>query len=238
MSRVYNTIVQDVARELRIPVPTAVEGSTDYNVAQIARMVAKECRELARGFDWQFLVKEQTFSALNQETQTGMVPTDFLRFVPDTFYNRTRKRALVGPLTPQEWQVNKSLTATVVVDAFRQRGDDILVIPSPTAGDTFAFEYVSKFFVSLDGGDTYTSDTFTDDSDVVAFDGELVRLGAIWRFKQSSGLDYAEDFRSYQICLATLRGDDGGKRIMDLRYPSRLRRAVAPQVQEGSWDLS
>lgn len=232
------TIVQSASRDLRLAVPLSVFGSSDYNVAQLQRLVEKECLELTRAHDWQALQKESTFSALAQETQTSMVPSDFDRFISDTMYNRTRKRTLVGPLTAQEWQVQKSLTATVVIDAFRQRGGDILVVPSPTAGDIFAFEYVSKFWCDTNGDGDYDAAAFAGDTDTVAFDEELVVLGAIWRFKQASGLDYAEDFRSYQIRLARLKGDDGGKRVLDLRNPARLRRPVAPMTEEGSWNLS
>jgi len=43
-----------------------------------------------------------------------------------------------------------------------------------------------------------------------------------WRFKQLHGLDYAEDFRDYQINVARALGADGGapKLAFDNRYKS------------------
>ena len=233
------TIVQDAARGIGIPVPTTVIGNNDDNVARLLRFVTQEGQELVDGFDWTMLQKERTFSALAQEAQTNALPSDFMRFIDHTFFNRTRKREVIGPLTPQEWQQQVSLTATVVVDAFRVRGADILVVPNPQAADVLAFEYVSKNWIDTDPVDgTADSDVFGHNADAPVLDEPLLTLGAIWRYKASKGFDYAEDFRSYEIKRARLKGDDGGGRMMDLASGGMRRRALTPQVQEGSWNIS
>lgn len=233
------TIVQDAARGIGLPVPSTVIGNNDDNVARLLRFVTQEGLELVDGFDWTVLQKERVFSALAQETQTSALPADFKRFINHTFFNRTRKREVVGPLTPREWQQQVSLTATVVIDAFRVRGSDILIVPDPQAGDSMAFEYVSRYWVDSAPADgTADAETFSGNSDAVVLDEGLLTLGAIWRYKASKGFDYAEEFRSYEIKKARLQGDDGGARIMDLSQGSLRRRALQPRVQEGSWDIS
>lgn len=229
------SIVQDASREVGLPSPSTVVGNSDERVRQFLRLAEKDGKDLVRRYDWQILQKEQTFTSLAQETQTAIIPSDFSRFINETFYNRTRKRPFVGPLTPQEWQVQKSLTASVVVDAFRRRGNDLLVIPVPPAGDTFAFEYVSKYWVDTDADGDGDAEEFAADTDSPIFDEELITLGVIWRFKQARGFDYAEEMRSYEIRLARLFGDDGGKRTMDLMRNVRRRRPMAPEVPEGDW---
>ncbi len=142
-------------------------------------------------------------------------------------------------MTPQEWQEQASLTATVVVDAFRFSGNNIRIIPDPTVNDSMVFEYISKFWVdtaTVDG--TADASTFTNNADEVVFDEELLTLGAIWRYKASKGFDYAEEFRSYEIKKARAQGDDGGNRVMNLGKGSLRRRPLVPQAQEGSWNLS
>ncbi len=233
------TIVQDAARGIGIPVPTTVIGNNDDNVARLLRFVTQEGQELVDGFDWTVLLKERTFSALAQEAQSDALPNDFKRFIDHTFFNRTRKREVVGPLTPQEWQQQVSLTATVVIDAFRVRGSDILVVPHPQANDLMAFEYVSRDWIDTDPVDGIAdSDTFGNNADAPVLDEALLTLGAIWRYKASKGFDYAEDFRSYEIKRARLKGDDGGGRMMDLTNASMRRRALAPQIQEGGWNIT
>ncbi len=232
------TIVQDAARGIGLPVPSTVIGNNDDNVARLLRFVTQEGQELVDGFDWAVLQKERNFSAVAQAVQTNALPTDFKRFIDHTFFNRTRKREVIGPLTPQEWQQQVSLTATVVVDAFRVRGADILVVPNPQAGDTMAFEYVSKYWIDTDPGNgTADAESFSSNADVPVLDEALLTLGAIWRYKASKGFDYAEEFRSNEIKRARLKGDDGGGRMMDLSNSSLRRRALVPQIQEGSWNL-
>ncbi len=232
------TIVQDACRGIGLPVPTAVMTSQDDNVERVRRFVEQEGEELVDEFDWQFLQKEQTFTAVAQETQTSAVPSDFRRFIDHTFFNRTRKREVVGPLTPQEWQQQVSLTATVVVDAFRMRGDSILMVPNPQAGDSMAYEYIGKFWVDTDSDGTADAIAFAADTDTVLFDEGLLKLGAIWRYNEAKGLDYAEAFRTYEKKKKRLIGDDGGARVMDLGRTNMRRRALTPQVQEGSWPVS
>lgn len=233
------TIVQDAARGIGLSVPSTVIGNNDDNVARLLRFVTQDGQELVDGFDWTVLQKERSFPALAQQTQTSAVPADFKRFIDHTFYNRTRKREVVGPLTPQEWQQQVSLTATVVVDAFRIRGSDILIVPNPQAGDSMAFEYISRNWIDTATADgTADAETFANNADAVVLDEGLLTLGAIWRYKASKGLDYAEEFRAYEIKKARLQGDDGGARIMDLSSGNLRRRALRPQVQEGGWDIS
>lgn len=231
------TIVQDACKEVGLPEPDAIVSSTDINVAQMLRLLNKEGKEQVMKRDWQVLRKETTFSATAAETQTGAVPTDFARFVDDTFYNRSRTRAVVGPLTPQEWQIQKSLTATVVVDAFIRRGNDILMIPNPTASDTMAFEYISKYWVDTDADGDGDAEAFADDDYTSILDEELLTQGVIWRYKAARGFEYAEDFRTYEATLARLYGDDKGTRVLDLARQRLRRKPLMPEVPEGSWDL-
>lgn len=230
------SIVQDAAREIGLPSPTTAFGNMDENVAQMVRYATKEGRELVRKYEWQALQKEVTFPALAQEAQTGMVPVDHSRFVNETFFNRSRNRRLAGPLTGQEWQMQKATTTSPLLDTFRQRGNAILIAPLPTAGDTFAFEYISKFWVDTNADGEGEAEQWTADTDVPLFDSELITLGIIWRFKHGRGFDYAEDFRTYEVRLAQMKAADGSKRTLNLAGTSRSGRPMAPMVPEGSWN--
>lgn len=231
------SIVQDAAREIGIAIPASAYGSTDDQIAQLVRLANKDGRELVKRFAWQALTKEMTFNSLAQEQQTGMVPTDFDHFVDETFFNRSRQQALVGPLTAQEWQIQKSVVSSVLTDAFRRRGNHILIVPVPPAGHVFSFEYVSKNWVDTDADGEGEADAFGNDNHASLIDDELHVLGLIWRFKRARGLSYGEDFNTYESAFARLKGTDGGKRVMDLVRPSRVFRPVPPQVPEGSWSV-
>lgn len=229
------TIVQGACDRIGIPRPTAVIGTTDQQVLALLGFAQQEGKELARRGAWQALTSEQTFLSVASQTQTGAVPSDLDRFIPETFYNRTRKRQVIGPLSPQEWQAQLAITATVVYDTFRQRGNDILMIPTPPAGDTYAYEYVSKNWCTSAAATNQAA--WTADSDVARIEEELFILGLVWRFRQAKGFDYAEAFRSYETQVTQALARDGDKRTLNFANQRLFDVPRYPGVVEGSWNL-
>jgi hypothetical protein len=230
-------MVNRVQDRLSLPRSTTVVSSTDDNVRALLSLAIEEGKELARRVEWQAITKEQTFVSLAQTSQTGAIPSDFDRYVNESMFNRTRHRRIAGPLTPVEWQEQLGITASVLTDAFRIRGDAILLTPTPAAGDTYAYEYVSLNWCESSGG---TEQSYWQaDADVGILSEDLMALGLRWRFLKAKGFDYAEDFRTYQMEVNQAIARDGGKRTIDMSGESdRLYdRARAPVVQEGSWNL-
>ena len=150
------TLIQDATDRLGIVRPGSVIGSADQQVRQLLGLANQEGKELARRHTWQSLQKEKTITATATETQTSAIPADFDRFINGTFYNRTLNRRVEGPLTPQEWASYKASTSTVLFDAFRQRGDALLLAPTPNADDSYAYEYVSTYWVATAAASTTT----------------------------------------------------------------------------------
>lgn len=226
------TVARNACDRIGIIRPSTAFSSTDQQILQIVGLAQQEGKELAQRYDWQVLTKEQTFTSVAAETQTGALPSDFDRFVNDTVFNRSEKRKLEGPLSAQEWQFHKSVVATTLVEAFRQRGDDILVTPTPTAGQTIAFEYVSKNWCESSGGTGQTA--WASDTDVGILSEELMTLGVIWRWQKAKGLDYAESFRTYEMQVAQAIMRDGGKPTLNMgtRKSSAAR---FPFLPEGNW---
>ncbi len=230
------TMMEAAADRLGIVRPTVVYASTDQQIRQLLSLANQEGKELARTYPWQAIVFEKSITATATETQTSAIPTDFDRMLSETFYNRTMDRRVVGPMTAQEWAFYKGANATVIYDAFRIRGGNLLLAPTPTAGDTYVFEYVSKYWCTSTGGTTATQSAWAADTDVGILDEELMTLGIIWRFLRAKGLDYSEAFRTYQTQLMLLSGRDGGKRTVNMAGSSRIQR-VGVTVPDGSWSL-
>ena len=226
------TVARNACDRIGVQRPSAAFSSTDQQIVQIVGLAQQEGIELAARYNWQVITKEKTFTSVAAETQTSAVPSDFDRFVNDTFFNRTEKRKLEGPLTPQQWQFHKSVVATTLVEAFRQRGDDILITPTPTAGQTMAYEYISKNWCETSGADEQAA--WASDTDVGILSEELMTLGIIWRWQRAKGLDYAESFRTYEMQVAQAMLKDGGKPTLNMgtRKSSAAR---YPFVPEGSW---
>ena len=230
------TIVTNATDRIAVSLSgTTVFTNSGETARQMRALANQEGKELMRRGSWQELTKETTFTAIAQEEQTDVIPDDFDHMLNETFYNRTRKRQVVGPLSPKEWQEQKSIVATVLYDSYRIRGGSILMIPVPTAGDTYAFEYISnKWVISQD---EEPKAAFTADSDSPLLDEELITLGVIWRFLKAKGFDYAEHFRTYELQVSQALSRDGSKRTLNFAERINYGRPRYPGVQDGSWNL-
>lgn len=232
------SIIQDAADEIGLPRPSTVVGSSDSQVRQLLRVANQEGVELARRHDWQALTKEKSWTAAATEAQTGVMPSDFDRFIGGTFYNRGRTRLVAGPLTPQEWQDYKSRLASIVYDAFRLKGDTLYLLPEPSGSDTYVFEYVSKWWCSPASGTTPTQDAWTADTDVPYLPADLLTLGTMWRYKAARGLDYGQTFQDYELQLARITGREGGKRTLSMGSGESRRHPRPPQAPDGNWNMN
>jgi hypothetical protein len=224
------TIIQDVADRIGLVRPSSVVGSSDHQVRQLFALANQEGREQARRHPWQSITFEKTFTTVAQESQTNAIPADFDRFVPETMFNRSRTRQLVGPMTPQEWADYKGSASTVVFDAFRVRGSALLYAPTPNAGETVAYEYVSKFWCAGSEDTAPDQSTWVSDNDETFLDVEATTQGIVWRFQRSRGLDYSESFQQYELQLATLMGRDGGSRVLSMGERRRFKRGTVTGI--------
>ena len=231
------TIVADACDRVGVPAPSSVMTSADLTIKQMRALCDQEVKDLGRAHAWQVLQKENVWAATATEEQSGVIPVDFDRFIPYTMFNRTRNRIVSGPLTPTEYQDLKSRQATVVYDAFRQRGNKLLFLPTPTAGQEYVFEYVTCYIVS-DASGNETKKKFTADGDYPLLDEELVTLGLIWRFYRAKGLDFAEAFTSYQAMKRELMARDGSQRGADLGKFTGWRGPRFPLFPDSSWSVS
>jgi len=230
------SIVQNACTRLGVSSPSAVFTSTDLQIVLLRNLMNQEGEELARGanfsdYAWKRLIAEQTFTATAAYVQTGAVPTDFNYILSDTFWNRTLMRQCRGPLSPEQWQQVMAIPTGSVDPWYRFRGTDLMIYPTPTAGHSMAYEYVIKNWCASSGGTAQSA--YAADTDTSYLEERLITLGIIWRFQKQKGLDYAEEFRTYQIEVGKVIARDGGRKIASLSGPLPPRwRANIP---ESSW---
>lgn len=230
-------MLQEVADRVNILRPSVLTGATaDESGRQLLACAHEEGRECARRGNWQALTIEKTFTTIAAETQTSAIPAGFDRFVKDTIWNRTSQEPLIGPLTAQEYAEYKGGLTSFVNPAFRIRGGSFLITPTPSAGDTVAYEYVTQYWCGASGDTTPTQSAFAADTDIIFLDEEIFRIGTMWRYLRRRGLDYAEAMQQYELALAQLLGRDGGTRTLYMG-PAPGFRPRPPQVPDGNWNL-
>ena len=228
------TIVQNAALRLSLNSPSAAYSSSDLQVKQLVALAQQEGKELARRHPWTVLTKEKTFTSTAAAAQTGALESDFDRFVDGTFFNRTQKRPVYGPISSQDWQFTQAVVAETITESFRVRGTDVLITPTPNGTDSYAYEYISTQWCESSGGTDQSA--WASDTDTGLLDEEIMTQGVIWRFLRAKGMDYAEPFRSYEVQIAERFSRDGGRRILNFAS-KRFYGPRAPLVPEGSWSL-
>lgn len=229
-------ICQAVADKVSIPRPAAVVGSQLPEVQSLLFFAVEEGGEVIKKGYWQGLRTERTFTSVATETQTNMIPSDFDRFVNETFWNRSRRRPLFGPATPQEWQNIKAWTTSPVQDTFTVRGSNILIAPVPAAGQTFAFEYISKNYCQSSGGTSQS--IWTADTDTPRLPDDIFVRGITWRYKQSIGQPWENDFGAYEAQIKRYLTSDTPKRTISMSQTSvGMNGRPGVVVPEGDWSI-
>ena len=227
------TIIQRVSKRVGLTAPTSAMGSTDENVVRMIELANEEGEELFARHDWQNLVREATHTTLATESQgliTTIAGSDFDHIKNETFWNRTTDRRWY-PVSDVQWQEMKATAITGPMEYFRLRGNYLFALPTPTAGDTLAFEWVSKNWCESSGGTG--QNVWTADDDVARMSESLMIQGLVWRWKKAQGLEYAEDFRQYETRVETAIVRDGAPARVNMGGTRR-----GSNIPEGSWNVS
>lgn len=227
------SLAQDAADQIGIVRPSTVYGNAATEARKLLRYANQAGRHLVK-MDWQALRSEQTFTSLAQETQTSMIPSDLDHFLDETFWNRSRDRPLYGPKTPQEWQAIKATVTAAAIDTYAYRGTAILINPVPTAGETFAFEYITTKFCQSSGGTAQAA--WAADTDTARISEELFTLGIVWRYKHGEGLAYTDDFNVCEEFRKKIYAQDQPRRTIDMTGQRSLWPGTPGIiVPEGTW---
>ena len=229
--------LQTVCNRVGLNSPTYVIGNTDPQIIQLLALLNEEGETLAQRTAWQALVNEASFTTVATEVQGSLstIAPGLKFIVNDTIWNRDLRRPVYGPLAAQRWQQLKAMAMQGPFNQFRVRGDEILFIPAPSAGQSCYFEYVTDNWLTDAGGSTGRSE-FAADDDVSLLDEKLVILGTIWRWKAMKGFDFTTDLEKYEERVMNAISRDGSKDWLNLA-DNRFDILPAILVPSGSWDL-
>jgi hypothetical protein len=199
------SICKNAADEIGIDRPSSVTSNPEPSVQKLLRAGNKVGYSLMKKVAWQALRAEQTFTSLATEQQTGILPSSFDRFVPETFWNRTDYQLITGPVSPVEWQ---SLKASNYQGnpKYIYRGGGVYITPTMSAGKTLAFEYVSQNWCQSSGGTGQSA--WAADTDTGVLDEELLTRGLVYVYLTSEGLPNAIAGAEFDEYFGTVLDND------------------------------
>lgn len=210
------TIVQTACDRLGIARPSVVMASTDDTIRVMRALATQEGRELAARATWQRLTLEKSFTTVAASVQTSAIPADFGRFITRSAWNHTRRQPMIGPMEPHQWQALTARVTTSQNAIWRQRGNDFLILPTPTAGDTVKYEYVSTYWVDTDADGLGEADAWAADANTSLLSEELIILGLVWRWLKRNRLQYSDEFAEYTAQVSQAIARDGGRAVVNM----------------------
>lgn len=223
-----------------IRVPTTIVGNSDPTAKTCLRLVNKLGRGLMRDYDWQELKVDYTFSTV-ASTASYAFPTDFKRFSPLTFWDRTDRWPLLGPASDVEWQTLEGrLNPGGSRFWYRILENKITFFPTPQSIVTIAFTYQSKNWCQSSSGDgtpngANAQAAFAADTDTALLDEELLTLGLEYEFRAAKGLPSQAALDEYNDALADLKSADQPGAMIDFGGSDFMRRSRWPLLPDGNF---
>lgn len=164
------------------------------------------------------------------------VPPDFLNFLDETGWDRTRRWQLLGPTSPsQDEALRSGIIAPVPRVRWRQIGPSsgatFRIWPAPTsttAPSTLIFDYLSYHWAADSLNNSKSK--MTADTDTAAFADDLMVTGIQWLFMQQKGFDFMPLRTDWERQVGSASAVDGGapdlslnkKRIWDPLDPAAV----------------
>lgn len=170
------------------------------------------------------------------------VPAEFKWFADRTMWDRTNHWELIGPISPQADQWQRSGIVTVGPRRrWRQIGTDPTswrLWPPPTASNdypaTMVFEYNSKYWVADSLG--VRKEKFTADTDYPVIDAQAIILAIKWRLWAAKGFEYGAMQAESNDYVSRLAARDGGSPDLSLAKGRSDYYLLGPQnIQDGNF---
>jgi hypothetical protein len=233
------TLVQRFCLVNGMTQPNIVVSSQDQTVLQYLGILNELLDEILQDSKYQAFTKEALWTCIAQEDQgavTDLAPDGFLFFHNQTFFDRTLRRPLFGPVEDDEWQALKAIPNPGPFYKFRVRGDRFLINPVPAAPlSLIAFEYASSHGVRAAAGTT--KQYFTADDDVPVLPEALMQRGLSYRWKQIKGLPYQADETAYRGQLNNIISNSKPRRVMSLGTGNDFNIRPGIWVPSGNWNV-
>ena len=142
-------------------------------------------------------------------------PADYSRLINQTAYDKSRRWAMLGPASPQEWEwLKSSYISTGPRIRYRLFGGYIQTWPIVATQDTISFEYVSNSFALSALG--VPQNQFLADTDTYIYPDRLMVTAIKYRYMEQRGLDYGAAFADYRQQLDLAKSFDGGAPLLSM----------------------
>lgn len=167
-------------------------------------------------------------------------PTDFDHFIDRTWWDRTNRWQLLGPLTPQidQWHLS-GIVAFGPRRFFREVGpyaNTYRIWPPPAEIVNplqLVFEYQTINRIRVSGSNTEFAFLWANDADIPLLDDRLIIAGIKWRFWEQKGFNWLSKRKEYDDMVERAIARDGGSSILSLAREPGSTLITPLNVQDG-----
>lgn len=227
-------IAQTVSREIGLPVPSTVVGTTTQQVAQLVAFANVTGDALRDDVDWPALRQTATITTINGTSIYTVTPNELSgtftcnRIVAETGWDTTNRWYFVGSVNDMEWAAwQNGVITTPIRRIWRTRSDSTIeVFPVPSEdGDSLQLSTVANEWAR--SGSSAPQKVLSADTDTHLFNDRVFLLGVKWRFLEAKGLPFAAPLAQYETMLGVRRAAARPARTlsMDSRR-ARIRRFI------------
>ena len=144
------------------------------------------------------------------------MPSDYFRMVNRTQYDKSRRWALAGPATAQEWEwLQSSYISTGPRIRYRIFGGFIQTWPVIATNDLISFEYISNGY-AIDAGTGAAKTSFTADTDTYLWPDRLMQLAVKWRYLNQRGFDATSAKGEYDAIYDIAKATDASAATLSM----------------------
>jgi hypothetical protein len=162
------------------------------------------------------------------------LPSDWLKQIPQTEWDRTNRWPLIGPQSPQDWQSFKSgIVYAGPRERFRILNNTITINPPPPDGLLFAFEYISNAWVYDTANQSHTK--YQADTDIAIFPNSLLITGLKSQWKAAKGLDASFDIAEFRGLLEQCKAQDKSAPKLSLSPYGESILLSEANLPDGNW---
>lgn len=211
-------VIQEHCKRRGLRRPSAAISSNDAQVLQFVALLNNLLDDLMINHArFARTIVEKTWTSTGVEIQgtiTSLFP-GYLWLMPKSFYDRTAAISIRGPLTPEEWQRFKSLSAYGSAhSSYRFIGNNLHLYPIVASTHTLAVEYKTEACVTSATG--VLKKYFTADTDTFNLNDSILLLGLNYIWKQEKGMEYLPAQDMYIKAIRSLGSQDGQRTQIDM----------------------
>jgi hypothetical protein len=230
-------LVTQFCQETGLPVPGGLIGATEGHAVQMRALLQKVIMDLSQ-YNWQQQNRYVTWTSISGEDQGALkdifgVDMDYLRLIPNTFWDNTEMRPVFGPVTEEVWAYYKAAVNPGPIYQYIIKQNRLLMSPNMVAGHTMSVQMYSNLKVVSSGGTLKQS--FTADDDSFVFPDITVLRGLTWNWAKKKGEDWSDDHALYLDSIGKNLLNEGSPKL-SMDAPQR---GFSPGivVPAGSWPV-